>query len=429
MIAATPAAQAVARPAVRFHWILDRRSDLVFYIGSALAGWAYVGIILYALATLGDPFRDPLGTVGLGGFQLALTLNLLVMVSWAFILDAPHVWATLGRTLLDPGEWRTRGGVLRRSFGLFLLGPAAILLPYAAAPSLRAAGVALTPAQLGLGAIVFFVFFRLWAYYHVVRQHWGFFALYKRKAGEQDPRGHRVDTWFFNLSLYLPLVMFMPSTWYAQTPGFPNLGLREPILAGVSVGTIVFPLAVAAYAAVIAGYLWWHVRAWRAGEVLNGSKLAYMALIVPLHLVAFSHPVLAAFVVPLVTVGHNIQYHCIVYTYARRKYGASADPSQRLVRLAFANVGAYAAAGLLFTFLCYRGPWITWAERAFGVSLDRAVLNSLAMMAGIQDPSALGLGEQLLAAAIVGFALQHYYLDARIWRVSRDADVRAHLRV
>ena len=428
MIASVPAG-ADAGSRLRFHWILDRRSDLVFYIGSALAGWAYVGVIVYALLSLADPFRDPLGTLALGGLQVALTLNVLVMVSWAFILDAPHVWATLGRTLLDPGEWRTRGSVLRRSFALFLLGPAAILLPYAAAPWLRGAGVSLTAGQLGLGAVAFFVFFRLWAYYHVVRQHWGFFMLYKRKGGEQDARAHRVDTWFFNLSLYLPLVMFMTSTWYARTPGFPNLGVREPVAAGISAGALLFPVAVAAYAAVIAGYTWWHVRAWRAGQVLNGSKLAYMALIVPLHLVAFSHPVLAAFVVPLVTVGHNIQYHCIVYTYARRKYGASADPSQRLVRLAFANVGTYAAAGLLFTFLCYRGPWIGWAERAFGVSLDRAVLNSLAMMAGIQDPSALGLGEQLLAAAIVGFALQHYYLDARIWRVSRDADVRAHLRV
>ncbi len=427
MIASASAGVEASR--VRFHWILDRRSDLVFYIGSALAGWAYVGVILYAMASLADPFRDPLGTVSLAGLEIALTLNLLVMVSWAFILDAPHVWATLGRTLLDPGEWRARGAVLRRSFALFLLGPAAILLPYAAAPWLREAGIALAPGQLALGAIVFFVFFRLWAYYHVVRQHWGFFALYKRKAGEQDARTHRIDTWFFNLSLYLPLVMFMTSTWYARTPGFPNLGLREPIAAGVSIGAVVFPLAVAAYAAAIAGYAWWQLRTWRGGAAINGSKLAYMALIVPLHLVAFSHPLLAAFVVPLVTVGHNIQYHCIVYTYARRKYGASADPSHRFARIAFANVGAYAAAGLLFTFLCYRGPWIAWAERVFGVSLDRAVLNSLAMMAGIQDPSALGLGEQLLAAAIVGFALQHYYLDARIWRVSRDADVRAHLRV
>jgi hypothetical protein len=416
-------------PRIQFHWILDRRRDLAFYIGSALAGWAYVGIILYALATLSDPLRDPLGYLRGFGFTVPLTLNLLVVVSWAFILDAPHVWATLGRTLLDSGEWRTRGTELRQSFGLFLLGPTAILLPYAVAPALRPAGIELSPGQLGAGALLFFVFFRLWAYYHVVRQHWGFFALYKRKAGEQDARTFREDYWFFNLSLYLPLVLFMTSSYYAETPGFPNLGLREPVVGGWSIGHVVYPAGIAAYALVIGAYATRQWRAWRAGETLNGSKLTYMALLLPLHLVAFSHPLLAAFVVPLVTVGHNIQYHCIVYTYARRKYGVSTDPGQRVARWAFANVGTYAAVGLLFTFLCYRGPWIGWLERSSGVSLDRAVLNSLAMMAGIQDPSALGLGEQLFAACIVGFALQHYYLDARIWRVSRDRDVQHHLRV
>ncbi len=414
---------------IRFHWILNPRSDLLFYIGSALAGWAYMAVILYTLATLGNPLRDPLVTLPLFGTEVALTLNLLVMVSWAFILDAPHVWATLGRTLLDPTEWHVRGRELRRSFGFFVLGPAAILLPYAVAPWLRPLGVRLSPGQLAAGALVFFVFFRLWAYYHVVRQHWGFFALYKRKAGEGDAAAHRADVWFFNLALYLPLVLFMTSTWYAHTPGFPSLGLREPLVGGVSIGSVLFPLAAVAYVATVLGYVWLQVRNWRAAVPLNGSKLAYMALIVPLHLVAFSHPVMAAFVVPLVTVGHNIQYHCIVYSYAQRKYGSSSDPAHRVARLAFANVGAYALTGLLFTFLCYRGPWIGWVERALGVSLDRAVLNSLAMMAGIQDPSALGLGEQLFAAAIVGFALQHYYLDAKIWRVSRDRDVQKHLQV
>jgi len=414
---------------IQFHWILGPRSDLVFYIGSALAGWAYVAVIVYGLTTLANPFRDALFTATVFGTPVPFTLNLLVMVSWAFILDAPHVWATLGRTLLDPTEWRVRGRDLRRSFGFFVLGPAAILLPYAVAPWLRPLGVSLSPGQLAAGALTFFVFFRLWAYYHVVRQHWGFFALYKRKAGECDARAHRADTWFFNLSLYLPLVLFMTSTWYSQTPGFPNLGLREPLVAGVSIGAVLFPLTAVTYMATVLGYLWLQVRNWRAGVTLNGSKLAYMTLIVPLHLVAFSHPVMAAFVVPLVTVGHNIQYHCIVYSYARRKYGSSADPAHRVARLAFANVGAYALTGLLFTFLCYRGPWIGWMEQVLGVSLDRAVLNSLAMMAGVQDPSALGLGEQLFAAAIVGFALQHYYLDAKIWRVSRDRDVQKHLQV
>jgi hypothetical protein len=110
--------------ALKWVWILDRRRDLVFYIGSALAGWLYVGIVLWAAARLPEPLTDSLGTLRLGGVSVPLTLELLVVASWAFLLDAPHVWATLGRTLLDPDEWRVRGREIRRSFAWFLIGPA-----------------------------------------------------------------------------------------------------------------------------------------------------------------------------------------------------------------------------------------------------------------------------------------------------------------
>jgi hypothetical protein len=63
------------------------------------------------------------------------------------------------------------------------------------------------------------------------------------------------------------------------------------------------------------------------------------------------------------------------------------------------------------------------------VAFDEVVLNSLGMMAGVQDPASLGLGQQLFAAMILGFAMQHYYLDAKIWRVSKDKDVRQNLGV
>ena len=176
-----------AAPRVRFSWILGPRKDLLFYIGSALAGWAYLALILWAVGRLEDPLRDPLGTVQLGGWAIPLTLELLVIASWALILDAPHVWATLARTLFDPDEWRLRGRELRFSFVWFAVGPAAILAPYLAAAALRPLGVELSAGRLALGAVVFFVFFRLWAYYHVVRQHWGFFQLYKRKADDFGP--------------------------------------------------------------------------------------------------------------------------------------------------------------------------------------------------------------------------------------------------
>ncbi len=89
---------------IKFNWILSPRKDLLFYIGSALAGWLYVGIIFYAIQVLNDPLRDAFLTLQFGGIEIPLNLELLVVISWAIILDAPHVWATLGRTLFDPDE-------------------------------------------------------------------------------------------------------------------------------------------------------------------------------------------------------------------------------------------------------------------------------------------------------------------------------------
>jgi len=57
------------------------------------------------------------------------------------------------------------------------------------------------------------------------------------------------------------------------------------------------------------------------------------------------------------------------------------------------------------------------------------LLNSLAMMAGVANPASLSLGEKVFAACNTGFAMQHYYLDAKIWRVSRDKDVQKYLKV
>ena len=122
---------------------------------------------------------------------MALDLRLLVVVSWAILLDAPHVWATLARTLFDPDEWRVRG----RSCGVPFSGFWSVLWrswsPYLLAALMARLGRPIPVSSMAIGAVTFFVLFRLWAYYHVVRQHWGFFALYKRKA--DDFSRHRLD--------------------------------------------------------------------------------------------------------------------------------------------------------------------------------------------------------------------------------------------
>ncbi len=414
---------------IHFTWILSPSKDLLFYIGSTLAGWLYVGVIWFAIRTLDDPLNDAFSVLQIGGQSIALNLHLLVILSWALLLDAPHVWATLGRTLFDPDEWRVRGREIRRSFLWFFVGPFAIVLPYAIGSITSRFGVTFPESTLAAGGILFFVFFRLWAYYHVVRQHWGFFSLYKRKANDYGDLINKVDYWFFNLSLYLPLALFMTSPFYARTPGFPDISLRTPLIGNVSIGAVVYPLTWALYLVTITGYIAFQIKLRRDGQILNGSKLLYMLLIVPLHFVAFSHPIMAVFIVPLVTIGHNIQYHCIVYSFAQNKYKSKTERSYRWVKTLFKNFAVYAFVGLLFTVIFYRGPWIDWLQSLTGLELNHVVLNSLGMMAGAQNPANLHLGERIFAAFLLGWAMQHYYLDSKIWRVSKDKEVRENLKV
>ncbi len=65
-----------------------------------------------------------------------------------------------------------------------------------------------------------------------------------------------------------------------------------------------------------------------------------------------------------------------------------------------------------------------WFRAATGGRLDGMMFNSMAMRAGIRNPADLELGEQVMAAFIVGFAMQHNYLDSKIWRVSKHEKVR-----
>lgn len=84
---------------------------------------------------------------------------------WLLAFDGPHIGAAFTRTYLDRAEWRTRPGGLLRGLLVFAVGPAFL-----------AAGLVTgseRPFALFLGVAA------LYGYYHVVRQHYGFLALYQ----------------------------------------------------------------------------------------------------------------------------------------------------------------------------------------------------------------------------------------------------------
>src|SRR5919112_2969911 len=151
--------------AVTMRWLIGAREDLVWFIGSVASSYA-----LYAL-------------------YVGRVVPLVPMVvAWAVLIDAPHVFATFSRTYFDREERRARGRLLWWSLLFFAAGPVAVLA--------------------GAGFVFFFVA-ALWAYYHLVKQHYGFMVLYKKKNSDLDAADNFLDRAFLLAAFTYPFVRFV----------------------------------------------------------------------------------------------------------------------------------------------------------------------------------------------------------------------------
>ena len=111
-----------------------------------------------------------------------------MMVGWAVLVDAPHVFATFSRTYFDREERRARRKLLVWSLLFFLAGPVMVFV--------------------GAGFIFFFIA-ALWAYYHLVKQHYGFMVLYKKKNNDLARVDNALDRGFLLLAFTYPFVAFV----------------------------------------------------------------------------------------------------------------------------------------------------------------------------------------------------------------------------
>jgi hypothetical protein len=365
------------------NWITGKRYDLAWYIGAAISGYLLIWMNL-----------------GLG------ISVLLLLWFWIVAVDGPHVFGTISRTYLDRKEWQSRAKLFLGSLFWFLPGPLLIV-----------SGILMnTPIPYFL----FLVFAQLWAYWHVVRQHYGFLTLYQKKNGEVSGRSNGVDYWVFYMMMLLPFVSFLLRNPQARTA----LGL--PVAISAQQQLLLFLLHTAIGIALILYVLkeWENVR---EGRSWNLPKNIFLAACIPLHLFLFLHPYVSTHVdvravAVFVTFYHNIQYHGIVWFYNRNRYGNDAEGKQYgLASKVSRNFLTYYTAAILFTFAYRYSNW-------FLMGLD---------VPGIGGPnwiSELALGSNFTFADLAyafwwGFAFNHYYLDQKIWKVSRDKQLSSDLRI
>jgi uncharacterized membrane protein len=337
--------------AISLRWIISARDDVIWFIGSVASSYAL--LVLYVSGIL------PL---------------VPMVAAWAILIDAPHVFGTFSRTYFDRTERKNRARLLWGSLLFFAIGPVLVLA--------------------GFGLVFFFVA-ALWAYYHLVKQHYGFMVLYKKKNGDLARAGNVLDRGLLLFAFNYPFVEFIARD--------PEAMVRVPALLRGGVNGFAKLLLAGT---ILLFVLWVGRQVQRAilGEPLDVPKYLLLAAAIPMHwivlLTPMPHKPIA--IVAILTIYHNFQYHRLIwfhnqkYANAREKYGAAELISRRVIY--------YVAFGVLFGVI-YQGP--------------RQLLSYL----GQSSITYLGI------SFLWGYAFIHYYLDSKIWRVRRDPSVSKALNI
>src|ERR1043166_6567992 len=370
MAAATEAIDQSRVRAVSLRWIINARADLIWFIGSVAS--SYLLLVLYVTGIL----------------------PLIPMVAgWAILIDAPHVFGTFSRTYFDKTEWKSRKRLMLGSLLFFVIGPALVLL--------------------GAGFTFFFVA-ALWAYYHLVKQHYGFMVLYKKKNNDLAPVDNTLDRLLLMFAFNYPFVAFIANDPLAMARVPPVLrGGVNAVAAMLLIGTIVIAI----------GWLLRQIQRLVRRQPLNVPKYLLLAAAIPMHWVALMTPMPAKPIalVAILTIYHNLQYQRLIW-FHNQMYGAqdARGPQAGMPALQYGpatfisrRLIYYLAFGILFGII-YQGP--------------RQYLGYLNLHTG-DSPAALTKPIQLGIAFLWGYAFIHYYLDSKIWRVRRDPSVGQALKM
>jgi hypothetical protein len=363
-------------------WIVSRRYDLAWFFGGAVASLAALALHFAA----GVP---------------------IVILFWVWLLgfDGPHIGAALTRTYVDREEWRARPRVLLLSLLTFAIGPVFLGLNLLTGSP--------DPFLLFLGAATFY------GYYHVVRQHYGFLALYKAKSRDLEPIDLQVDRWFLYVGCWAPYVYFLLTHPRARvlirlSPGEPT-GTLERLAVLLCIGIWATALSVFLARLVAGGW-----------ARLRQPKSAYLLVTVLLYTVVYVfvarfEPVYAQSNGPdqdflllsvVVTIFHNIQYVGLVWFHNRNRYTSEGDFGA--ARAINHSAGFYLLACLTFSAIVYLGF-------AASTGVFPVLHFGLHTRWGPVTLNQIGL------CLWWGVAMNHYYLDQKIWRIRGDERLKKNL--
>src|SRR5258705_5246167 len=214
---------------------------------------------------------------------------------WAMLIVGPHVFGTFARSYFDRIERQNRAWLLWVSLLFFAIGP---LMVYA-----------------GVGLIFFFLA-ALWAYYHLVKQHYGFMVLYKKENKALAPVYNALDRLLLLFAFNYPFVAFIARD--------PEAMKRVPLALQSGVNGLAMVL-LAGTIVLAAAWLGRQVQRAATGEALNLPKYLLLAAPITMHwivlLTPMPHKPIA--IVAILTIYHNLQYQRLVWFYNKKNSAGS----------------------------------------------------------------------------------------------------------
>src|SRR2546429_4274509 len=167
----------------------------------------------------------------------------------------------------------------------------------------------------GTGFVFFFIA-ALWAYYHLVKQHYGFMVLYKKKNNDLAPVDNALDRLLLMFAFNYPFVAFIAND--------PSAMARVPTILRSGVNGFAVLLLIGT---IVLGVAWLGRQIQRAvlRQSLNGPKYLLLAAAIPMHWIALLTPMPAKPIalVAILTIYHNLQYHRLIW-FHNQKYTRSA---------------------------------------------------------------------------------------------------------
>ncbi|HWO01718.1 MAG TPA: hypothetical protein VNS63_20845 [Blastocatellia bacterium] len=350
-------------------WIINQKDDLLWFIGSVVSSYLFL-----------------IGNLTL--VKLGFSVMIMTWI-WALGFDGPHVFGTISRTYADREERQKHAKLFYGSFLLFAIGPAMVV-----AGQFKLLGT-------DLWGPVFFLFASFWAYYHLVKQHYGFMILYKKKNNDLAELDNLIDRAFLLLGMTYPFVRFLTHS-YAARERIEGMGLQAE-------GGSVWWFETLLFSAFVVSMILFVARQCQRlylRQPVNVPKLLLLAACLPMHWIVLRSlepiqpPAAAALAaVATLTIYHNIQYHRIIWFHNRNKYTRGDVSKYGAAAIINKNVWSYIGFALLFG-AAYHIPHYT-----------------------VVKPDSFWM------AFIWGGAFTHYYLDSKIWRVRRDQQLNQNLRM